>query len=116
MCEVTATQVGANIRRLRKQVGYEQTKLAAFANLHPAQIAHYERGDRMPTIQNLVKIAYALRYSVQYLIFGEEYDPGLDLRDIDPEAQYILRQLANKFRADEKMVSLGKFYRQLESE
>ena len=102
MSEITAKEVGINIKRLRKQAGYEQTKLAAFADLHSAQIAHYERGARMPTVQNLVKIAEALSCSIQYLIYGKMYDIGLDLRGIDSEAQYLLRQLADKFRTDKE--------------
>ena len=60
MSEITAAQVSANIKCIRKQSNLKQAELAKLADLHTTQIAHYECGLRMPTVQNLVKIASAL--------------------------------------------------------
>ena len=96
MSEITAAQVGANIKYIRKQANCNQAELAKLADLHATQIAHYERGHRMPTVQNLIKIAEALRCSIQHLIYGKTYDSGLDLRGLDQGVQCLLRQLVRR--------------------
>lgn len=95
---VTTKQVGANIKRIRIERRYTIVHIATCTDIDPSQISNYENGNRMPTIQNLVKIAIALNCGLSTLIIGDEYDPGIDTRGIDDEGKYILSRMADRLR------------------
>lgn len=65
----TVTQkLGSKIRRLRKQKGLTQEKLAELANLDYSYLNLIEAGKRNPTIKRLAKIARALHIQLKDLI------------------------------------------------
>lgn len=53
-------QIGANVRKFRKEREMTQEELAEKANLHPVYISQVERADRAVTIDTLLKITKAL--------------------------------------------------------
>jgi transcriptional regulator with XRE-family HTH domain len=63
--------LGNSIRELRKQAGHSQEKLAERADLHPNYVGEIERGEKNVSIDVLMRIAAALRVSIQ------EFFPGL---------------------------------------
>lgn len=54
-------RVGANLKRLRSEMGLSQEAFADVADLHRTYISGLERGVRNPTITVLEKIAKALK-------------------------------------------------------
>lgn len=54
-------RVGANVRRLRRECGLSQEKLAFECGLHRTYISGVERGIRNPTVVVLEQIATALQ-------------------------------------------------------
>jgi len=54
-------QVGANVRRYRKERGWSQEELAFECEIHRTYISGVERGIRNPTIVVLEKIAKVLK-------------------------------------------------------
>lgn len=54
------SDIGENIKRIRKQKGMTQTKLADLAEMKQQQLYQYEKGIREPRIETLVRIANAL--------------------------------------------------------
>ena len=58
----------ANMRRLRLERGFSQEQLAEVANLHRTYIGSVERGERNITIDNIERIANALKVSVTTLL------------------------------------------------
>lgn len=56
-----------NIRKIRKQKGFMQEDLAAFANLNLSYVNHLERGVYIPTSYVLWKIAKALKVKMNEL-------------------------------------------------
>jgi XRE family transcriptional regulator, regulator of sulfur utilization len=56
-------QVGAKIRKYRLAKGLSQEQLAFEADLHRAYIGQIERGEKNIGVQNLDKIAQALKIS-----------------------------------------------------
>ena len=52
--------VGNNIRRLRRDIGWSQEKLADTCGLHRTYIGAVERGERNVSLENIVEIARAL--------------------------------------------------------
>ncbi|PHV09480.1 helix-turn-helix domain-containing protein [Chitinimonas sp. BJB300] len=67
--------------RIRKELAYTQQSLADAVNLHVNQIKRYENGSAQPTLETLVRLAKALRISLDELVFDEhERDPTDELR------------------------------------
>ena len=61
-------QVGARIRKYRLVKGFSQEELAFEADLHRAYIGQIERGEKNIGVQNLQKIAAALKIKISKLI------------------------------------------------
>lgn len=61
-------QVGANVRRLRRGIGWSQEELAFEAGIHRTYISGVERGIRNPTVLVLSEIADALKVPVHQLL------------------------------------------------
>lgn len=68
---MTTTRVrkafGRKVRELRKDKGYSQEKLADKADLHRTYIGSIERGEQNVSIDNIAKIAKALRTPIANL-------------------------------------------------
>ncbi len=54
------SNIGENIKRIRKEKGYFQKQLAEKLGTTPQNLAQYENGKRIPKIETLIKIAEAL--------------------------------------------------------
>jgi transcriptional regulator with XRE-family HTH domain len=67
---------GANLLRARKRSGLSQEALAVRASLHRTEIGLLERGERLPRIDTVVKLAGALSISPSELIVGIDWSPG----------------------------------------
>ncbi|HBG61305.1 MAG: transcriptional regulator [Omnitrophica WOR_2 bacterium GWF2_38_59] len=61
-------KVGLNIKKYRQKCGFTQEELAFNADLHRAYIGQIERGEKNIGIQNLEKIAKALRVTSSKLL------------------------------------------------
>ncbi len=59
---------GRRIREERKKLGLTQEKLAEDVNLSTAYIRQIERGERSPTLENIVAISNRLSVTVDYLL------------------------------------------------
>ncbi|HET7053477.1 MAG TPA: helix-turn-helix transcriptional regulator [Solirubrobacterales bacterium] len=71
-----AVRVGNNLKAARKRVGLSQEEAAIRASLHRSEIGLLERGERMPRIDTVVKLAGALGVPAAELLDGIEWTPG----------------------------------------
>jgi transcriptional regulator with XRE-family HTH domain len=71
-----AQQFGANLRYCRRRAKLSQEELSFRASLHRTAIGMLERGERIPRIDTLVKLAGALGVSSAELLDGLEWQPG----------------------------------------
>ena len=62
--------LGETLRGKRKDAGFSQEKLAERADLSTVFISRIERGIESPTVDNLLKVAKALRVQVRDLVDG----------------------------------------------
>lgn len=61
--------IGKNVRRLRKKKGLSQEKLARLADISLNALTKIESGfAKKPTIQTVVKLAQALKVSLDELV------------------------------------------------
>jgi transcriptional regulator with XRE-family HTH domain len=63
-----AEGVRSSLKALRLHRGLTQTQLGILAGVPAASISNFETGQRMPSLESLVKIADALQVSVDALI------------------------------------------------
>ena len=61
-------QLGRNVRRLRRDIGWSQEELAFESGLHRTYISDIERGARNPTILVLDDLAKALKVTPSVLL------------------------------------------------
>jgi transcriptional regulator with XRE-family HTH domain len=71
--------LGSHLNHARLERGLSQSELAERCALSQAQISYFELGQRRPTLDQLVRMAKALDYSIEGLIVGTNR-PGNELR------------------------------------
>lgn len=65
-----AHHLGREIRKLRVERGYTQEELSDRAAIHYTFLGHIERGNKLPSLLTLAKIAVALSVSLSSLFKG----------------------------------------------
>jgi transcriptional regulator with XRE-family HTH domain len=63
-----ARKVRSNLAGQRERRGLTQAELGAKAGIAPGAVSHFETGQRVPSIESLVKLADALECSVDSLL------------------------------------------------
>lgn len=71
-----AARFGRNLSRARRRAHLSQEELGIRATLHRTEIGLLERGERLPRIDTLIKVAGALEIPPAELIEGIEWSPG----------------------------------------
>ena len=69
-------QFGSNLRYCRRLARLSQEEVSFRASLHRTQVGILERGERLPRIDTLVKLAGALDVSPCDLLDGIAWRPG----------------------------------------
>ena len=63
-----ASKIPDNLSKMRKQLRYTQKEVADMADLNPNYYAKVERGDGVPSLKTLYKIAQALKVSITDIV------------------------------------------------
>jgi len=71
-----AGRFGDNLARCRREADLSQEELGFRASLNRTQIGILERGERLPRIDTLLKLAGALALSPEALLKGMVWRPG----------------------------------------
>ena len=66
--------LGNEIRNRREALGFSQESFAAEVGVHRTYLGAIERGERNPSLRNLLRIAEALDCSLSELFAGSESD------------------------------------------
>ena len=61
------------LKKIRKERGYNQLKVAMDLNVSREALSHYENGKRSPDVQMLKILSEYFNVSIDYLINGEEF-------------------------------------------
>ncbi|WP_238884569.1 helix-turn-helix domain-containing protein [Clostridium sp. YIM B02551] len=67
------TSIGENIKRLRTEKGLTQKELAEKCNISLSALNKYERGERVPKIENISSIASALGVNSHEIVKSREF-------------------------------------------
>jgi transcriptional regulator with XRE-family HTH domain len=71
-----AVRFGQNLRRSRQLAGLSQEELGERAELHRTEIGRLERGDRVPRIDTLLRLAGAMAIPAAELVEGIGWTPA----------------------------------------
>jgi len=66
---------GENLRRCRRRAGVSQEELGWRSSLHRTEVGLLERGERVPRIDTLIKLACALEVEPGELLAGIDWMP-----------------------------------------
>lgn len=69
--------VAKNLLQARERANISQEELAMRAGLHRTEIGLLERGERLPRVDTLVKVAGGLGITPCVLLEGITWDPGV---------------------------------------
>jgi transcriptional regulator with XRE-family HTH domain len=70
-----AKRLGKNLWLARRRAGYTQEELGVLCSLHRTETGMVEKGDRLPRVDTLMKLAAALDVQVEKLVEGIEWIP-----------------------------------------
>lgn len=87
--KVSKKEIGKRVRLFRDERGLTQTELGELLDLTQSNISAIERGDRGVTIHQAVRIARALRISVDELLTGS--GPTKDKRSRTENRRFLRR-------------------------
>lgn len=65
------------LKKIRKEKGYSQVKVAMALNISREALSYYENGKRNPDLEMLKKMSEYFDVSIDYLILGEEFTPRI---------------------------------------
>ncbi len=61
------------LRKIRKEKGYSQLKVAFDLNISREALSYYENGKRSPDVNMLCRMSKYFNVSIDFLINGEEF-------------------------------------------
>lgn len=70
--QAVAEQFGRNLAEARGWADLSQTQLARLISKNQADVARWERGERVPRLDYVVKLAEAVELQVRDLLYGIE--------------------------------------------
>jgi transcriptional regulator with XRE-family HTH domain len=68
-----AERIGRNVFMARRRAGFSQEELGALAGLHRTEVGMVEKGERLPRVDTLLKLAASLAVPVGELVAGIEW-------------------------------------------
>lgn len=105
--------VGQKIKHLRKKKGLTQKELAEVLELNPTTISHYEKEDRIPSLDILIQIATYFDVDLNYMV-GENnigYSENQKIKMSDEEIELIIE--IRKTKSYKNMIASPKNYAKL---
>ncbi|OUE08619.1 XRE family transcriptional regulator [Clavibacter michiganensis] len=94
-----AAEFGARVREQRQRIGISQETLAELSGIHWTALGKIERGQRNPSLRNIVKIASGLDVDAGILVTGLTADM-LPQDDGDSRADLIRLERERDRRGD----------------
>lgn len=106
--------IGELLAAARQGIGMTQQQLARVTKLHQGVISEMESGKRVPTVEQLLRLAQTLKVPIQWFLTGSN-TVGNEIRDISIQLHELFivdlhvenEQVPGAFRADEDVIALA---------
>lgn len=69
-------EIGQRLRKKRNELGLTREKFAELADIGTGYYGQLEVGTSQMSIDTLVKLSRAMHLPMEYILFGEGYQPG----------------------------------------
>lgn len=89
------------LKALRKEKRLTQKQLASMIGVQHSVISFYEVGDRIPSVEIIIKLAAVLHVSSDYLL-GIEKKDTIDISGLSEEDKRLIRSMVNNIREKEE--------------
>lgn len=89
-------QLAQNVYDLRKKKNMTQSQLADIVGVKKSQISALENQQRLPSINLLIKLSYALNVSIEYLL-GVNKNKTIDVSKLTPEQVAMINSIVEEF-------------------
>ena len=90
-------EFGERLKALRKEKRLTQKQLAAMIGVQHSVISFYEVGDRIPSVEVVIKLSSALHVTTDYLLGVEKRDI-IDISDLSPCDKILARSMVETIR------------------
>ena len=94
-------EFGVRLKALRKEKRLTQKQLASMIGVQHSVISFYEVGDRIPSVEIIIKLAAVLHVSSDYLL-GIEKKDTIDISGLSEEEKRLIRSMVNNIREKEE--------------
>ena len=94
-------EFGVRLKALRKERRLTQKQLASMIGVQHSVISFYEVGDRIPSVEIIIKLAAVLHVSSDYLL-GIEKKDTIDISGLSEEEKRLIRSMVNNIREKEE--------------
>lgn len=90
------------LQNLRAQYGYSQKKVASKLGVSPSIISGYETGERTPSVEALLLLAYLYNTSTDYLLGKQVISPNdsIDVSKLSQMQKIALKNLVDSIQND----------------
>lgn len=88
------------IKELRIKAGYTQKEVAQLVSVSPSIVSAYEKAERSPSFEVLVRLASLYRCSTDYLLGVEKQEPKrvLEVEGLTDEQILLLERLIQSMK------------------
>jgi transcriptional regulator with XRE-family HTH domain len=76
LSEAVALRFGQNLRRCRQRAGLSQEELGERAGLHRTEVGKLEKGERLPRVDTMLRLAGAMALRPEELVEGIHWTPA----------------------------------------
>ena len=90
-------EFGERLKALRKEKRLTQKQLAAMIGVQHSVISFYEVGDRIPSVEVVIKLSSALHVTTDFLLGVEKRDI-IDISDLSPGDKILARSMVETIR------------------
>jgi transcriptional regulator with XRE-family HTH domain len=93
-------QLPEKLKELRHSYGYSQKDVSILLGISPSLVSGYETGDRTPSTENLLALAYLYRCSTDYLLGKSSDKPEavISVEGLSSEHVDALKTLVNAMK------------------
>ena len=91
--------IGDILKKLRAEKGWSQAQLAKRLGVSSSIIAHYELGDRYPSLEALTELSRVMGVTTDFLLgLNDTRDFWMDVSGLLPNEIKMLEDLAESYR------------------
>lgn len=91
--------IASRIKALRSENNFSQEALGEAIGVSKGAVSQYEKGDNLPSVDILIKIAELFKVSLDHLLTGKQYSNTIPISHTeDPQAIYKVRYVEDELQ------------------